>query len=619
MNLDWNLLDPETAGMLLAASCGTGHLSAVAGRCLDRCAAQPEQAPVYARLALDALLAAWAWSPLDGRAAGQVLALLGPEGDHLAKPLAAMVAQASRPDPEAQRTIQRTAGLLTRGRLDQARDLLATALTRDPLNATLLHQVLDLGLRRDELAWAEGLLSRPWPPAAAPLQAAVRADLAFFRQDYEQAAQLYGLALSTGAFPALRAKRAESLLRLGARSAALGEYRTACREMPWNAGVLLRLHDLALGLDRETAQLAVALDQAAAPPPAANGEATEASGGSSPDTPGSTAGSAAGSTPGSTTGDTRPATLAILLYSYNKADELDATLAALSRADLGEARIHVLANGCTDHTAAVLDGWQGRLGARLARMDLPVNVGAPAARNWLLNAVCAGLPDESSASPPDFVAYLDDDALPPADWLGRLGAAVRRYPRASAWGCKVVDAALPRIIQSADLHLKPGLPPDPASPYTMAPANGDPELTPGQIRTTDAHLETLDFGQFDTLRPCLSATGCCHLFRTAELRAAGGFDIRFSPSQYDDLDRDLSSSLAGKPVAYIGHLTVPHLKRTGEAAKTSQAATGNGLGNRHKLNHKHRQAAVERLLAFDLATMIADVETKQETLREFGL
>ncbi len=569
MNLDWNLLDPETAGMLLAASCGTGHLSAVAGRCLDRCAAQPEQAPVYARLALDALLAAWAWSPLDGRAAGQALALLGPEGDHPAKPLAAMVAQASRPDPEAQRTIQRTAGLLTRGRLDQARDLLASALTRDPLNATLLHQVLDLGLRHDELAWAEGLLSRPWPPAAAPLQAAVRADLAFFRQDYEQAAPLYGLAVSTGAFPALRAKRAESLLRLGSRSAALGEYRSACREMPWNAGVLLRLHDLALGLDRETAPLA--------------------------------------------------APLAILLYSYNKAAELDATLSALSRADLGEARIHVLANGCTDHTAAVLDGWQGRLGARLARMDLPVNVGAPAARNWLLNAVSAGLPGEPAAPAPDFVAYLDDDALPPADWLGRLGAAVRRYPRASAWGCKVVDAALPRIIQSADLHLKPGQPPDPASPYTMAPVSADPELTPGQIRTTDAHLETLDFGQFDTLRPCLSATGCCHLFRTAELRAAGGFDIRFSPSQYDDLDRDLSSSLAGKPVIYTGHLTVPHLKRTGEAAKTSQAATGNGLGNRHKLNHKHPKAAVDRLLAFDLATMIEDIETKQETLRQLGL
>ena len=51
-------------------------------------------------------------------------------------------------------------------------------------------------------------------------------------------------------------------------------------------------------------------------------------------------------------------------------------------------------------------------------------------------------------------------------------------------------------------------------------------------------LHTPDWGAYGLTRPCATVTGCCHLFPTDVLAATGGFDLRFSPTQYDDLDHD---------------------------------------------------------------------------------
>ncbi len=209
----------------------------------------------------------------------------------------------------------------------------------------------------------------------------------------------------------------------------------------------------------------------------------------------------------------------------------------------------MLDNGSIDGTAAVIDKWEAESKTRddlpLTRFDLHVNIGAPAARNWLLFH-----PQIAEA---DFAAFLDDDALPPQDWLLKLGAAIKNYPDAGAWGCKVVDAPNPRKLQSVDLHIK-----------NERGADGP------QLRTTDIQLQTMDYGQFDYMRPCGSVTGCCHIIRMDDLGKTGGFDIRFSPSQFDDLDRDLRLCLQNKVPVYQGHLRVRHLKRTGVAGATSK-------------------------------------------------
>lgn len=294
-----------------------------------------------------------------------------------------------------------------------------------------------------------------------------------------------------------------------------------------------------------------------------------------------------------------PGSVAVLLYSWNKADELDATLASLSRSDLGRASVFVLDNGSTDRTAEVILEWESRFAntlgeGKITTISLPVNIGAAAARNWLLH--------EEAVLAHDFVCYLDDDVELPKDWLSLLGAAAAEYPEAGVWGCKVVDHTNPLLIQSADSHLL---------------ANSDQQLdltkaAPNPFKLSDLHIQTLDSGSFDYMRPCASVTGCCHLFRTRTLLESGDFAIQLSPSQYDDMEHDLRLCESGLFPVYQGHLSVRHKKRTGVASLTSMQEEGNAIGNKYKMQTMHApadtaaaSAAEQKLLDEDILRKLA--------------
>jgi hypothetical protein len=296
-----------------------------------------------------------------------------------------------------------------------------------------------------------------------------------------------------------------------------------------------------------------------------------------------------------------PGRTAVLLYSWNKADELDATLASLLASDLTGVSVFVLDNGSTDGTAEVLARRESQfadaLGAdRFTSITLPVNVGAAAARNWLLHL--------DAVREHDFCCYLDDDVELPSDWLPRLGAAVQRYPEAGVWGCKVVSHANPLCIQSADSHLA-------MDPSARADLN---RLEPNPFRLSALHVQTLDTGGFDFLRPCASVTGCCHLFRTRTLLESGDFAIQLSPSQYDDMEHDLRLCEAGLFPVYQGHLAVHHKKRTGAASLTSAQEHGNALGNKYKMQTMHTRADIAKALEAEQALLEADLLEKLEYL-----
>jgi hypothetical protein len=296
-----------------------------------------------------------------------------------------------------------------------------------------------------------------------------------------------------------------------------------------------------------------------------------------------------------------PGRTAVLLYSWNKADELDATLASLLASDLTEVSVFVLDNGSTDGTAEALarrgPQFADALGAdRFTMVSLPVNVGAAAARNWLLHL--------DAVREHDFCCYLDDDVALPPDWLTRLGAAVRSYPEAGVWGCKVVDHANPLCIQSADSHLAM----DPAVRADLT------RLAPNPFWLTDLHVQTLDTGGFDFLRPCASVTGCCHLFRTRTLLESGDFAIQLSPSQYDDMEHDLRLCEAGLFPVYQGHLAVHHRKRTGAASLTSPQEHGSALGNKYKMQTMHTRADIAAAIKAEQALLEADLLDKLDYL-----
>ncbi|MBF0483018.1 MAG: glycosyltransferase family 2 protein, partial [Desulfovibrionaceae bacterium] len=289
--------------------------------------------------------------------------------------------------------------------------------------------------------------------------------------------------------------------------------------------------------------------------------------------------------PGALKSAALPGPAAVLLYTFNKAAELEVTLASLERSlqdAPGVSRIVVLDNGSTDDTPLVLSAAAGRLGADALRVvRLPVNVGAPAARNWLRR--------EPEAASAEFIVYMDDDVDLPAHWLTRLAAAHAAYPGAGVYACKVVDQARPLLIQSADLHLE-ALPP--------APDGQDDSRTAPAARRFEMstlHHQVLDFGQFDYLRPCASVTGCLHMFAAAELEACGDFDLRFSPSQFDDLDHDLRLLAGGKVPVFQGCLSLPHLKRTGTVSGVGGAGYGTGFANQYKLHGKYSREEIRRM------------------------
>jgi GT2 family glycosyltransferase len=397
---------------------------------------------------------------------------------------------------------------------------------------------------------AASLLAAFAPGLPPPLFARLRAELAFLRLPPGQALPLVeDLDRDVwGLFSALAACRLRS--RLGDRDGALLACLALRRALPHHVNLTLVAHDLAFVRSKPA----------------------------------------------------RPApdTAAVCLYSMNKAELLRECLTHLAGTDLGGNLVAILDNGSTDHTARVIDEVSGLFSpGRFLSVRLPVNVGAPGARNWLLSL--------SEVKARSFVAFLDDDAFPGPDWLSRLLDTAGRFPQAGAVGCSIVDRSAPGDHQSADYNLFP-------------PHMGQsslPEVTE-RLFVCDACRLLPDFGQFAYVRPCLSVSGCCHLLSRAAIEAAGPFDIRYNPTQFDDLERDIRSWLAGYPAVYDGTVRVAHQQASSLAKAKTQAQVAHILGNKIKLETSLADADADRLWRENLETLGRDLLEKAARLQGMG-
>ncbi len=533
--LSWVDIPEPVRRLLLHGSVGRDHLVSVA-RLLPGIAAgaAPSQREQLLQLAQDVLLAAYDEAPLDGSLASLLLSSSAPGWPGLPLPVAdALKAVANFWAPPGQEHLWWRATSL-----QERQSLVRQGLGAEPRNLFWKLSAWNVAWPQADIEQIDALLSEKfWPRTLLPVRHRFAAQAHLLRGDPHSALASLN-ACSLASFWDDSGLRAECLLRMGRADEARDTLGQSLLRSPWRVSQLLRLHDIECGLDTACAPV--------------------------------------------------PGPVAILLYTWNKARELDETLASLAASGLGEARIWLLDNGSTDQTPQILAAWRERLGERLTVLRLPVNIGAPAARNWLLS-----LP-EVRRNP--YLVFLDDDVTLPTDWLPRLGAALAAVPQASVWGCRVVDEANPNVLQSVDLT---PVPVEPGAP---------PLALPG------LHLGQPDFGQFSYLRPCVSVTGCCHLLREADIDTTGGFDIRFSPSQYDDLERDLRLGLAGGFAAYQGHLALRHKRRSGAAAERSAAELGNATANTHKLLTKHSVEDLRRVRELGEALLERDLAEKMERL-----
>ncbi len=383
-------------------------------------------------------------------------------------------------------------------------------------------------------------------PGLEPAARRLRADAMFHSGDLDQAEALYR-SLGQDGLPLAAQRHAQALLGLGRRDQAVAVLGGLVEKAPWRTNMVLKLHDLVRGLDAGSDATHTAMERTS-----------------------------------------------VLLYTWNHGPDLDhtlGTLAASSAPALSAMDVFVLNNGSSDDTGNVLTRWKNS-GAfpGFEIVDLPVNIGAPAARNWLLHM------DRVRANA--WIAFLDDDvSLAPA-WLEVLFRARDARPDAGAWGAKVVEMDKPHVIQQADLNL------------FWPPENNE------VVGFSDLQAGVPDTGQFDYLRPAASVTGCCHLFRRETFETVGDFDIRFSPSQYDDFDHSLRMMRSGLRSVYTGHAAVGHARASGHDASLSRPALYNVFGNIKKLAGKHDPEAVQEYVATMDAVLLEDYQAKLAVLRE---
>lgn len=525
---------------------GSGHLQELADSALNAAthAAEGQRSHLVA-MALKAAQAAWEWDLFDAPAANRFADLAAQQATHLDAASSAMASLAREMaqtwvPPKSPAYLQR---LVQRDEPERLMGYIENECAREPANFFWWQQAVRAAgnsAMHDRLL---DLLSRAWSLGDGPFLQAARAEALLGLGQVEPASRFFLQAHTSLPGHVLLAKAARSLHLAGDDEQARRMTAQALQDAPWNANLTLALHD--------------ALTSAGSRRSTLHGR------------------------------------IAVCLYSFNRASLLDETLGSLFGSELFGATVHVLNNGSMDGTASVLASWRERVGERLQPVPLPVNVGAPVARNWL-----KALPGVRDA---DWVAFLDDDVILPMDWLARLAASTEAYPEAGAWGAKVVDGRSPHVLQNADVQVK-------------IVAQGEDLI----LREGDLHFQVQDAGLLDYARPCAHVMGCCHLLRGSVLRSAGDFDLRFSPTQFGDLDYNLRLCLAGRPPVYCGHLDVLHKKPVTKAAARTSGEQITLQAALVKLQNKYEPGELETLRRKLFATLEHDLAVKADRLDGLG-
>lgn len=211
--------------------------------------------------------------------------------------------------------------------------------------------------------------------------------------------------------------------------------------------------------------------------------------------------------------------MSVVIPAWVAADRLATTLAALDRcAGRERAQVVVVANGATAQVRDVV----AAAGPAVTPVDSPVNRGFGG--GCMLGAAAATAP---------LLVFLNDDAEPDPGWLRRLLATAEEYPQAGAIGSLLLDD------------------------------DGLVEECGGEL-TADGWSRQLGErrppAMLDRSGPV--PVGYCSaaalLVRRAAFDVVGGFDPRYHPAYYEDVDLCVSLARAGWAVLVEPRAVVHH-------------------------------------------------------------
>jgi len=245
------------------------------------------------------------------------------------------------------------------------------------------------------------------------------------------------------------------------------------------------------------------------------------------------------------------------LVTWNSLKLLKRTLETLAATDYpaDKVRVYVADNGSTDGTGEYLAALAATYPFALHAITLPLNTG-----------VAAGINAAILAGSAELVARLDDDIALEPGWLKAFVEDLRRRPFAGCVGTKTINDNPARTLQWACPHSYP-------NGYNY---RDEPNL-----------------GQADYLARVAAIHGCCILYRRDTFKRCGLFDIRYSPTQYDDIDHNFALIHAGYEVLYDGRTHVVHKISTG--LDRSFAGLASASANGSKMYGKWGRDIFERL------------------------
>jgi GT2 family glycosyltransferase len=251
----------------------------------------------------------------------------------------------------------------------------------------------------------------------------------------------------------------------------------------------------------------------------------------------------------------------ILLYTHNRVSEIKNTIDALKATDYENYKVFLLNNGSTDGTKDYFNSLPPDIFPELEIVHLPVNIGSPGARNWLL-----AMPSHERC---DYLAFFDDDVRIGPNWLKIMLEALIVTPRAGVVGAKVLNHNLPKMIQHSGALL------------TQAK---------GWIDHVALWSNQPDQGQFDALAERDYLMGCVMLYNKDAIRDVGDFDIQFSPTQFEDVDHHLRLRLKGWKVLFHGGVEAWHQRISGGKKNPGHIA------NRYKLQMKYSEQQAQQII-----------------------